>query len=284
MNRTSFAVFLGVIFVGTLIAVPILGPALTGMFAQTPQGYSQEVIENTQDYVKYRIVYDSHGDDIYALLTIPKRNVRIPAFVIVPAASITKETEQNHLGNELNRLGYATFIIDPRGQGETGGEVPSLTADFFTYKAGGYPTQFKMVDDIFAAYDILSTRNEIDPEGIYAAGESMGGRYAAIAAGLQVNFTGALIISSSGYDFNESGQEPELASFMIAINPETYMPNINKVAFMHGTDDEIIPIGKGRELFGYASGPKEFFEVEGGHSFESMDHDSIDAVIAWLVS
>ena len=35
MKRTSFAVFLAIVFVAALIATPFIGPTLMGMFAST---------------------------------------------------------------------------------------------------------------------------------------------------------------------------------------------------------------------------------------------------------
>ena len=283
MNKTAFLSFLAVVFVSALIFTPLF----TGWLAQKDYGYYQEKIGETRTTVSYKIIYDSHDTDIHALLTIPKSLAKAPVFIIFPAASITKEAEQNHLGNELNRLGFATFIIDPRGSGSSGGQLMPPQYDFFTYYKdieNPYPTQWKAVDDLFRAYEIAVERTELDPERVYIAGESMGGRYAVIAASLQEGFAGALIISSSGYNTDTSGLDPQLAEYMDSINPYTYIKNINSgIAFLHGTDDEILPIEDGLELYEAANDPKNFYEVSGGgHSFESMDHAIIDEVIAWL--
>jgi len=283
MKILTFAVFLGAVFVVALIFTPIFG----GMFTQQNLGYYQEKLSESRTSATYKIIYDSHDASIHALLTIPKEWEKVPVFVIIPAASIEKESEQRHLGAELNELGYATFIIDPRGQGATGGSVPSLANDFMlNFKEGGYPVLYKMVDDVFRAYEIVAERPEIDPERIYVAGESAGGRYAIIAAALRPEFAGLLAISSSGYDFNTVDQDAILVEYMNNINPFSYIGNISaKVAIVHGDSDGIIPLEDGRKLFDAATEPKKFFEIEGGgHSFESMDHSVIDEVIEWLSS
>ena len=281
MNKTAFILFLAVVFVSALILTPIF----SGLFLQQNYGYYQEKIGETRTTVSYKIVYESHEDSIHALFTIPKKWEQVPVFVIAPAASITKETEQNHLGNELNRLGYATFIIDPRGQGDTGGIVPTMSSDFMNFMNGGYPVQYKMVDDLFRAHEIVSERPEIDPENILIAGESMSGRHAIIAASLQQNFSGVLVISSSSYGFDTTGHEETLIEYMSSIEPLNYIGNItSRIAVVHGTQDDVIPLEAGRELFDAASEPKRFFEVSGGHSFESMDHSIIDEIIEWLDS
>ena len=261
----------------------IFTPIFSGLFVQNDNGFIK--ISETRTTTSYVVVYESHGDNIHALFTVPKTFGKVPVFIIEPAASITKESEQNHLGNELNRLGYATFIIDPRGQESSEGELLPPQYDYITnYKdvENPYPVQWKMVDDLFRAYEILEERPEIAPERIYVAGESMGGRYAIIAAPHQ-DFAGVLVISSSGYNTNTEGFEPELAVYIDSINPFSYITKITtKIAFVHGNSDDIIPIEKGLELYNAANEPKKFFEVDGGHSFESMDHTIIDEVIEWL--
>jgi dipeptidyl aminopeptidase/acylaminoacyl peptidase len=285
MNKAAFLSFLAVVFVSALIFTPLFN----GWFVHQDYDYYQEKVSETRTTVSYKIIYESDGVNIHALLTIPKTPGKVPVFVIFPAASITKEAEQNHLGNELNRLGFATFILDPRGSGSSGGQLLPPEYDYFTYfkgVEGPYPTQWKAVDDLFRAYEIVSNRPELDPERIYVAGESMGGRYAIIAASLQDGFNGTLVISSSGYNADTSSLEPELADYMDSINPYTYIKDLKtKIAFMHGTDDEILPIEDGLKLYDAANEPKKFYEVEGGgHSFESMDHSSIDEVVEWLTS
>jgi fermentation-respiration switch protein FrsA (DUF1100 family) len=282
MNKTAFLIFIAVIFVSTLILTPIF----SGLFIRPDLGYEQIQLSNTMTSVTYSIVYESHGNKISALFTIPKTWEKVPVFIINPAASITKESEQNHLGNELNRLGYATFIIDSRGQGSSEGELLPPQYDFvrnYQDTENPYPTQWMAVDDIFRAFDILQERNEIDPENIYIAGESMGGRYAIISGALQKDTAGVLVISSSGYNTNTMGFDPKLAEYVNSINPFTYIEDLtSKIAFIHGSEDEIVPIEDALELFESANEPKEFFEVSGGHSFESLNKTIIDDVINWF--
>ena len=72
-------------------------------------------------------------------------------------------------------------------------------------------------------------------------------------------------ISSSAYVFNLNQDDPQLVEFMTSIDPINYVGNIEKkVAFVHGTEDDVMPIEAGKELFDAATEPKKFFEIEGG--------------------
>jgi fermentation-respiration switch protein FrsA (DUF1100 family) len=147
--------------------------------------------------------------------------------------------------------------------------------------------QFMMIDDVFRAYEIVAGRDDINSSSIFVAGESSGGRQAIIAAGILSNFTGVLAISTSGYDFNETIQDPEITKFMRNINPTGYAGLITprKAVFVHGTGDTVIPIEEGRRLFDAAAEPKKFYETAGGHSFESLtDTSFLPEAVDWLAS
>ena len=54
---------------------------------------------------------------------------------------------------------------------------------------------------------------------------------------------------------------------------------------VHGTNDEVVPVAQGRQLFAAAAGPKTLFEVKGGHHGDSLTRNDgayRKKVLAWL--
>jgi fermentation-respiration switch protein FrsA (DUF1100 family) len=43
---------------------------------------------------------------------------------------------------------------------------------------------------------------------------------------------------------------------------------------IHGTDDEVVPIAQGKQLFAAAVPRKTFFEVQGGHHGDSLSRNN----------
>lgn len=67
----------------------------------------------------------------------------------------------------LSRLGFICFLFDMRGHGISEGDIKTFTIrDFF--------------DDVLAAYDYLSSLNNVDKENISAIGSSFGGYLIAV--------------------------------------------------------------------------------------------------------
>jgi dienelactone hydrolase len=239
-----------------------------------PVNYTQALLNETGNFSIYRLTFDSRDQVIHALLAIPKhsqkeRNGRAPGIFILYGATMNKEGEWNGLGQDLADMGFAVLIIDQRGWGETGGVVPSFQADFSTFADGREPVQHKMVYDALRCYDILKSRPEIDPARIYALGESMGGRYAIIAASMEKGIAGALIISSSGYGLQQN-PDPQVARFLNSIDPDHYVAWISPrpLIMVHSRNDKVVPFEMGQATFEKAKEPKKLIVTEGvWHSY-----------------
>jgi fermentation-respiration switch protein FrsA (DUF1100 family) len=260
---------------GFLLSGALLMLLISGCLAYTnrpPANYTQTVLSEDGNATMYKLSFDSKGQTIYALLAIPKnspkaRSGKIPAFFDLYGATMTKEGEYVGLGQDLVQMGFAVLIIDQRGWGETAGFVPSIQADFSTFRDGREPVQHMMVYDGLRAYDILKSRPEVDPSRIYAAGQSMGGRYAMIAASIEKGIAGALIISSSGFGLQQQ-QDPEAARFLNSIDPDHFVASISPRPFImaHSRIDPVIPFAMAQATFGKAGEPKKFLETD------SKDH------------
>jgi fermentation-respiration switch protein FrsA (DUF1100 family) len=238
-----------------------------------PVNYTQTLLKDDQNATMYKLIFDSKGQRIYALLAIPKnsqkaRNGKIPGIFILYGATMNKEGEWRGLGQDLAEMGFAVLIIDQRGWGETGGFIPEMQADYHTFASGGEPVQHKMAYDGLRSYDILKSRPEVDPARIYASGESMGARYAIIGAFIEKGIAGMLAISTSGYQFQN--QPSEVMRFLNSINPDHYVAGISPrpLIMVHSRNDNVIPYQLAQATFSLAKEPKTFLTTEGvGHSY-----------------
>ena len=230
------------------------------------------ILEN-ENKTTDKFYFESHGVNVYGLLTIPKTvesdsSMKKPVFIVLPGAGGTKEGEERGISKDLNEFGFATFSLDPRGSGETVDRVTSFEEDFVSFSNKQEPFQQKMIYDVVRAFDFLKTRPEINTEKIYVAGESMGGRLAIIAAAIEPKIKGILAVSTSGYKFPK--QQTETANiFLSSFDPDLYIGKISpKVILMiHSTNDTVIPIDFAKDTFSKAGEPKKFIEVNGTHGY-----------------
>jgi uncharacterized protein len=223
------------------------------------------VIDDTANYSLEKISFQSYDTTVFGLLRIPK-NVTKPAIVIVlPAATVTKEADAS-MANALSSWGYASLTLDERGNGgETRGISPmDFTTGYNAYRNGDMPAQYAQVYDILLGYDYLQSRKDLDGGNISVLGESMGGRFAVIAAGMEPGFKAAFVVSSSPYGLN-AGNNTAAIRFVDSVEPATYLKHLppRKLVMFHFTDDMFIPVAYGRSLYDNASQPKAWYQYNG---------------------
>jgi dienelactone hydrolase len=223
------------------------------------------VIEDTTNYSLERISYDSYNTTIYGLLRIPKNVSKPPIVIVLPAATVTKEAD-SPMASALASWGYASLTLDERGNGgETRGISPmDFTTGYNVYRSGGTPVQYAQIYDVLLGYDYLRSRIDLDGDNIAVLGESMGGRFAIIAAGIEPGFKGAFVVSSSSYGL-DAGNNSDALRFVDSIEPATYLKKLppRKLVMFHFTNDTIIPIAYGRSLYDSASQPKAWYQYNG---------------------
>jgi fermentation-respiration switch protein FrsA (DUF1100 family) len=155
----------------------------------------------------------------------------------------------------LLRNGFSVFIYDYRGYG----------------RSEGSPTEQGLYKDSQAAYRYALTLPGVDTSKIILWGTSIGGVFAVEAA---LHRQPALLVLestfSSGRDVAASlwpylpvrffvGERYNSASRIKGIHAPTL--------FIHGSNDDIIPIALGKKLYDLANDPKEFYEIKGaGHN------------------
>jgi len=228
------------------------------------------MMEDGSDFTMEKVVYKSRGIDIYGLLFLPKNKEDVTGVIMLPGANGAKENHLN-LGKKMAAAGYAFFTIDQRGIGETDGNVPSMEDDFNAYFRNEEPVQHLMVYDVLRAFDVFS---RIDPvHGVIVAGESMGARFAIIAAALEPGIKGCIAFSTSGFGLHDvvSAQQ----RFMASINPDFYVERVapRKLVMFHSENDSVVPYAQAEATFSLAKDPKGLVLMG-----EPCDHGYCDSV------
>lgn len=174
----------------------------------------------------------------------------------------------------LHRIGMNIFIFDYRGFGKSEGE----------------PREQGLYLDAQAAYDYLIKKLEVDPVGIILYGESLGSTVAIDLA--RTKQVGGVIIEggfSSGKDMG-ARMYPFLPGFIFS----NIFDSISKIRdvrapllFIHGREDQIVPLNLAYKLYQRANAPKEFVELPGDHNTFFLDSwqkitSSISAFISKL--
>jgi len=242
--------------------------------------FTKTVLNDTPEFTLSKIVYMSKNESIYALLRVPKTSARQiipsadgklfeagskkPAIILLPGAQVTKEGEDGRAA-KFAEWGYVALTIDERGNvGETKGGISSMDEEYATFIDNREPITHKMVFDVLRAYDFLAAEGGVDSKNIIVFGESMGGRFAIMAAAVEPRIKAVVGVSTAGYDSLERQfQNGDVARFYKAIDPDAYIAKISprKVLMVHSTNDTVIPIEMAQKTFSYALEPKKFMIV-----------------------
>jgi len=221
--------------------------------------FSRTNMENNGSVLVSKVIFRSRNGNIYGLLVMPTTaDELLPGIVLLPGAGVSKESELA-LAKNIAQLDAAVLVLDQRGVGETDGNFPTWDEDFASFSNNKEPYQHLMVYDALRAYDLLDSAPFVDSERVIIAGESLGGRIAVIAAALDRNIDGVLVISSSGFDFKDKG-EPVKDRFFKSIDSDNYIGLITprKIVMIHNLNDTTIPLSSAVNSFDKAQDPKIF--------------------------
>jgi dienelactone hydrolase len=168
--------------------------------------------------------------------------------------------------------GYTFLFVDTRGRGgETAGIPfsPQLVQEDYTlFGNKGMPQYYLSICDLVSAQKLLASRYQVP---VYAMGSSNGGRYAAVAAGVDPQFAGYVGISTSDWGvkdaFLEQGYTGDPVRFATSIEPSTYIGRISPrpVWIFHAENDPVIPFASGQQFFAQAKDPRTFIVFSGSH-------------------
>jgi uncharacterized protein len=231
---------------------------------------SEEMLFTNETYTKTKIVMHTQRGDVVTYLAAPKHPRA--AIVYVPGAG------ENPAGHEERMVRYAAadyafLFVDIRGNGgQTPGYPLNPQRDFSLFEKGDWPQYYLTVCDLVAAQQILSGRFGAP---VYAMGSSNGGRYAAVATGIDPEFSGYVGISTSDWGVLDSviqqGYSGNLIRFATSLEPSTYFTKISPrpVWIFHAVNDPIIPFDSGKQFFKDAHEPKTFIEFSGEHGINT---------------
>ena len=231
----------------------------------------------------HKIIYQSRNGNIHGLLVLPtSAGELLPGVVLLPGAGVSKESELK-LAKKIALLDAAVLVIDQRGVGETTIKINSIEQDYVDFLNGKEPSQHLMVYDALRAYDLMKNAPFTDSDRIAIAGESLGGRIAIIAAAIDRNIEGVLVISSAGLGF-EKTNDTRVNAFLNSIDSDHYIDQIapRKIVMMHNANDKNIPLSAALESYSKAQEPKQFVLVNDttcNHGYcDSMYDGLVDAL------
>ena len=156
--------------------------------------------------------------------------------------------------NLFYELGLATFIIDYRGYG----------------KSGGSPSEEGTYLDAEAAWNYLVEKEKVSPENILIFGRSLGGPVAAWLA--KDKKPKGLILDSTFTSIKDIGAEmypylPVRRFFKFDYNTIYYLEGVGcPVLVIHSRQDDYIPFSHAEKLFESANEPKHLLEIGGSHN------------------
>lgn len=224
-----------------------------------------------------RVQFWNIDRDVTGLLVAPKEPQA--AIILVPGAGVTKEGHRQR-AEEYATEGIAVLVLDIRGNGgETTGTPFSIEQDYERFQKQEWPQYYAIVADLIAARMYLTSTFHVP---VYLAGESNGGRYAAIAVASDTDAAGFIGISTSGFGLagNRYIGRPRL--FLLSIDPDYAIPTIapRPMLVLHAPDDQIIPYADGRSLYEHGREPKYMINMTSGHGISGdADHIIINYVL-----
>jgi uncharacterized protein len=232
------------------------------------------VLNTTGNATLSRVVFT--GDDgvpVTAYVAAPPHPKA--AVVYIPGAN---EPVSGHAGRFRTFVdaGIAVLYLDVRGNGfETPGTKPDLNADYPRFKQDQWPQYYRIVADAMRARAYLATTYGAP---VWAVGSSNGGRYAAVAAGIDPQFAGYAGISTSGFGGIRPGNRQTAQRFEVSVDPATYIGAISprQVLIYHSQADPVIPFADGKALFAAAKEPRTFVAFNGSHGINpEVDADLV---------
>ena len=245
-----------------------------------PVTTSEEILLTNETYTKTKVVMQTQSGDVVTYLAAPEHPRA--AIVYVPGAGEKPAGHEERM-ERYTAAGYAFLFVDIRGNGgQTPGYPFNPQLDFNWFEKGDWPQYYVTVCDLVAARQVLSDRFGVP---VYAIGSSNGGRYAAVAAGVDPDFAGYVGISTSDWGIRDAviqqGYTGELVRFATSIEPGTYFAKISPrpVWIFHAVNDPIIPFDNGKQFFGAAHEPKTFIEFSGSHGINTDVDDRI--IMQW---
>jgi fermentation-respiration switch protein FrsA (DUF1100 family) len=150
--------------------------------------------------------------------------------------------------------------------------------------SSGSPSEAANVGDAKLAYDTLVARG-VDPADIIVYGESLGSGVAVQVAAekrvagviLDAPYTSMVDLASLHY--------PQLPRWLMRDRYETtqFIGTVTApLLIVHGEEDDVVPVTRGRALFEAANAPKEIATLPGAGHGDHYLFGSYDKIFAWI--
>jgi fermentation-respiration switch protein FrsA (DUF1100 family) len=155
-----------------------------------------------------------------------------------------------HELKKLNPLGIGVLLVEYPGYG----------------RSKGSPSQKNIAEAFIGAYDMLVTREDVDPSRIVLLGRSLGGAAVCIVAANRPS--AALILMSSFISVRSMASKYLIPGFLVRDpfdNIAIVRAYQGPVLVVHGRYDEVIPFSHGKTLFQAAKHGK-IIPYESGHN------------------
>jgi dienelactone hydrolase len=200
------------------------------------------------------------GEEIPALLTLPKGSSSVAAALLLHGFSSRKEQMANSIGRALEQRGVASIAIDlplhgAREQGVEGLSIRSPLALVQKWRLA--------VREGHRALEYLAAHRGIDPQRIGLVGYSLGA-YLALVIASSSRLVRAVVLAAGG-DLPERTPFASLvrtvADPLRAVRGLTGRP----LLMVNGRFDRTILPAQATALFAAASDPKELRWYDGGH-------------------
>jgi len=155
-----------------------------------------------------------------------------------------------------------------------------IERDVDLFLQGKWPQFYLIVTDMISAREFL--KSEYPGTPVYAVGDSNGGRYAAIAAGSDKDFTGYIGISTSGFHRAGNQYSSPVREFLLSIDPDFQVSNISprSITIFHAPDDPVISYAEGQSLAQSAGTGGIFISFNGTHGVNREVDDRIISLLS----
>lgn len=176
----------------------------------------------------------------------------------------------------LAEASYNVIMYDYRGFGKSGGTVD---------RRG-------MIDDVKAAFAYASKRPDIDSGKLISYGHSLGGAQSVTALGESpVKGLRAIVVDGAfaSYQAMAGIIGGQLGASLITdeLSPRDFVKKLTPTPLLvvHGTNDEVVPLSQGKQLYEAAGQPKTLFEVKSGRHGTALSKDGGEyrkKMLTWL--
>lgn len=243
---------------------------------QVPPGtVSNSTLKTDGNVTVEELTFTNFAGNVSAVMIAPQNPVG--GAVWAPGAGVPASGHIDHL-IDYARKGYAVLVVDIRGNGgKTPGYPLDFEKDYEKFASGEWPQVYLIISDLIEAERYMHER--YGPIPIWMVGESNGGRYAAVAAGIDKKFAGYVGISTSGFDRQGDQYQGSARSFLLSVDPDVAGGLISPrpSLIFHAPRDPIIPIESGEKLARTLGDSARFFTFNGTHGFNGeVDQMLID--------